>query len=61
MVLRGAAHLYPFDVVSNERVADDIYKVVIHARGMQEIADDTLGFVKEDFDNELKGANKGIL
>jgi DNA-directed RNA polymerase subunit omega len=28
---------------------------------MQEIADDTLGFVKEDFDNELRGANKGIL
>jgi len=34
MALKGVAHLYPFDVVSNERVADGIYRVVIHAQGI---------------------------
>ena len=28
---------------------------------MQEIADDVLGFDRQDFDNDLKGANRGIL
>ena len=34
MALKGVAHLYPFDIVSNERVADGIYRVVIHAQGI---------------------------
>lgn len=37
MALKGTAHLYPFDVVSNERVADGIYRVVIHARGIASV------------------------
>ena len=28
---------------------------------MQEIADDVLGFDRQDLDNDLKGANRGIL
>ena len=28
---------------------------------MQEVADDVLGFDRQDFDNDLKGANRGIL
>ena len=34
MVPKGSAHLLSFDVVSNERVADGIYKLVIHAQGI---------------------------
>ena len=34
MVPKGSAHHLSFDVVSNERVADGIYKLVIHAQGI---------------------------